>query len=180
MEAYETALVKNPKDFSLAKKIGQALIKSHHYNKAISYYLAALKSGHQNLLKFDLAELYMKLNQFDNSEKIITEALNESSNDTEYLAMVAKCILLMYDINLKRNRTDSLGQWLDKAKEIQQKTMKRAEMENSENIDDYKATYTMILKKYFQYYTDLKDFESAEKVNIFLFWNLIRRILTKN
>lgn len=75
MEVYETALIKNPKDSSLAKKIGQALIKSHHYNKAISYYLAALKSGHQNLLRYDLAELYSKLGQNDNAEKIASEAL---------------------------------------------------------------------------------------------------------
>lgn len=68
-------MIKNPKDSSLAKKIGQALIKSHHYNKAISYYLAALKSGHQNLLRFDLAELYFKLGQYENAEKIASEAL---------------------------------------------------------------------------------------------------------
>ncbi len=80
VEVYETALIKNPKDSSLAKKIGQALIKSHHYNKAISYYLAALKSGHQNLLRFDLAELYFKLNQLDNVEKIVTEAISDNSN----------------------------------------------------------------------------------------------------
>ena len=79
VEAYEMALIKNPKDYLLAKKIGQALIKSHHYNKAISYYLAALKSGQQNLLKYDLAELYTKLNQFDNAEKIITDAMADNS-----------------------------------------------------------------------------------------------------
>lgn len=78
---FETALVKNPKDSVLAKKIGQALIKSHQYNKAISYYTAALKSGHQNLLRFDLAELYNKLNQLDSAEKIISEALSEISMD---------------------------------------------------------------------------------------------------
>lgn len=164
VEVYETALVKNPKDSSLAKKIGQALIKSHHYNKAISYYLAALKSGHQNLLKYDLAELYMKLNQFDSAEKIITEALSDNSTDSEYLAMLAKSLLLMYEINLKRNRTDSLGAWLDKAKEIQQKVIKKSQVDNSEHMEEYRTTYTQILKKFFQYHTDLKDFESAEKV----------------
>ena len=89
---YETALVKNPKDSTLAKKIGQALIKSHHYSKAISYYLAALKSGHQNLLKYDLAELYMKLNQYDNAEKIITEALSENGT-VNMIINILKCRL---------------------------------------------------------------------------------------
>ena len=78
MEVYETALVKNHKDSTLAKKIGQALIKSHHYNKAITYYEAALKSGHQNLLRFDLAELYTKLGQLDNAEQIISIALKDN------------------------------------------------------------------------------------------------------
>jgi tetratricopeptide repeat protein 21B len=81
VEVYETALIKNSKDAVLARKIGQALIKSHQYNKAISYYMAALKSGHQNLLRYDLAELYLKLNQLDNAEKIISEALSDISNN---------------------------------------------------------------------------------------------------
>ena len=65
---------------------------------------------------------------------------------------------------MKRSRTDSLGAWLDKAKEIQQKVIKKAQVENSEFMEEYRSTYTQILKKFFQYYTDLKDFESAEKV----------------
>jgi tetratricopeptide repeat protein 21B len=79
VEVYETALIKNPKDSALAKKIGQALVKSHQYNKAINYYIAALKSGQQYLLRFDLAELYNRLNQLDNAEKVISETLADSS-----------------------------------------------------------------------------------------------------
>ena len=48
---YETALKKNPKDAALASKIGQALVKTHNYGKAINYYEAALKSGGQNFLR---------------------------------------------------------------------------------------------------------------------------------
>jgi tetratricopeptide repeat protein 21B len=78
---YEAALIKNPKDALLARKIGQALIKSHNYNKAINYYTAALRSGHQNLLRYDMAELFFKLNQFDNAEKLITESLTDTSKN---------------------------------------------------------------------------------------------------
>ena len=35
--------------------------------------------------------------------------------------MVAKCCLLMYSVNYKRNKSENLGQWLEKSKEIQQK-----------------------------------------------------------
>ena len=34
IEVYETALKKNPRDATLASKIGQALVRTHHYNKA--------------------------------------------------------------------------------------------------------------------------------------------------
>lgn len=36
IEIYETALKKNPRDATLASKIGQALVRTHHYNK-VSY-----------------------------------------------------------------------------------------------------------------------------------------------
>lgn len=92
-------MIKNPKDATLAKKIGQALIKSHQYNKAISYYTAALKSGHQNLLRYDLAELYNKLNQLDNAEKIISEALSEISKKNLFHSFMPRLFLLIIRIN---------------------------------------------------------------------------------
>ena len=49
---YEAALKKNPRDGVLASKIGQALVKTHNYNKAISYYDAALKSENQHVMRY--------------------------------------------------------------------------------------------------------------------------------
>jgi tetratricopeptide repeat protein 21B len=170
----------------LAKKIGQALVKSHQYNKAINYYIAALKSGQQYLLRYDLAELYNRLNQLDNAEKIISETLADNSkqffhvvicsftcltnevlncldNDTEYIGMVAKCYYLSYEINLKKNKTDLLLQCLEKAKEFQLKGIKKANLDNADLLDDYNNMLSKIHKKYFEYYTNLKDHDSAEK-----------------
>ena len=65
----------------------------------------------------------------------------QKDSDSEYLAMTAKCCLLMFDINMKKNKTDLLQQWLEKAKECQTKTMKRAQVENSDSIEDYHVTY---------------------------------------
>uniref|UniRef100_A0A8C3K4I9 Tetratricopeptide repeat protein 21B n=1 Tax=Calidris pygmaea TaxID=425635 RepID=A0A8C3K4I9_9CHAR len=76
IEVYEQALKKNPKDPALASKIGKALIKTHNYSKAISYYEAALRSGQQNFLCYDLAELLMKLKQYEKAEKVLQQALD--------------------------------------------------------------------------------------------------------
>ena len=54
LEVYEAALKKNPRDGVLASKIGQALVKTHNYNKAISYYDAALKSENQHVMRYAL------------------------------------------------------------------------------------------------------------------------------
>ena len=37
IEVYETALKKNPREATLASKIGQALVRTHHYNKVIKF-----------------------------------------------------------------------------------------------------------------------------------------------
>ena len=51
IEVYEAALKKNPRDAALASKIGQALVKTHNYGKAINYYEASLKGGGQAYLR---------------------------------------------------------------------------------------------------------------------------------
>ena len=70
LEVYEAALKKNPRDAILASKIGQALVKTHNYNRAISYYDAALKSSeNQHLMRYS-CKLYRStqwfLNQWPN------------------------------------------------------------------------------------------------------------------
>ncbi|XP_036176056.1 tetratricopeptide repeat protein 21B isoform X3 [Myotis myotis] len=72
--AYEQALNQNPKDGTLASKVGKALVKTHNYSKAITYYEAALKNG-QNYLCYDLAELLLKLKWYDKAEKVLQHAL---------------------------------------------------------------------------------------------------------
>lgn len=57
--------------------------------------------------------------------------------------MVAKCCLLMYNVCFKKNKTEPLGQWLEKSKEMQQKAIKRAQMENSDIIDEFRNTYSL-------------------------------------
>ena len=63
---YESALKKNPRDAKLASKIGRAFVKTHNYTKAINYYEAALKqTPGMSELRYDLADLLIKLKQFD-------------------------------------------------------------------------------------------------------------------
>ncbi|KER32493.1 hypothetical protein T265_01377 [Opisthorchis viverrini] len=78
MEVYETVLRKNPNDLRLAAKMGQALVKTHQYAKAVSYYEAAVKSG-QPALRLDHASLLVKLNQNEKAKRVLTPMMTEKN-----------------------------------------------------------------------------------------------------
>lgn len=61
IEAYESALKKNPRDYNVGRKMGLLLVRTHFYDKAITFYKAAIKTGGESLLRYDLAHLLMRL-----------------------------------------------------------------------------------------------------------------------
>uniref|UniRef100_A0A8C0RP99 Tetratricopeptide repeat protein 21B n=1 Tax=Canis lupus familiaris TaxID=9615 RepID=A0A8C0RP99_CANLF len=105
--AYEQALNQNPKDGTLASKIGKALVKTHNYAKAITYYEAALKSGQQNYLCCDLAELLLKLKWYDKAEKVLQHALaREPVNELSALMEDGRSHVLLAKVYSKMERPD--------------------------------------------------------------------------
>lgn len=79
IEAYEKSLVKNPLDRKLAEKMGKALVKTHQYGKAIGYYREIVKNKACSDLKLDLAELYMRVKQFDKADNVLVQELQGQS-----------------------------------------------------------------------------------------------------
>lgn len=73
IDSFKMALRQNPSDSLLASKLGRAYVKTHQYNKAISYYRDATMNDKNASLKLDLAELYLKLKQFSNAEQTLIE-----------------------------------------------------------------------------------------------------------
>ncbi|KAM9084618.1 tetratricopeptide repeat protein 21B isoform 2-T2 [Megaptera novaeangliae] len=103
--AYEQALNQNPKDGTLASKIGKALVKTHNYSKAITYYEAALKNGQQNYLFYDLAELLLKLKWYDKAEKVLQHALaHEPVNELSALMEDGRSQVLLAKVYSKVDR----------------------------------------------------------------------------
>lgn len=76
IEAYEQALNQNPNDkVIIANKMGKALIKTHQYMEAISYYKDMIKQAECKDLKLDLARLFIKMKQYDKAEATLVEEL---------------------------------------------------------------------------------------------------------
>lgn len=79
INSFKFALRQNPNDPILASKLGRAYVKTHQYNKAISYYKEATLNDSNSSMKLDLAELFLKLKQFSNAEQTLIEDI-ESNN----------------------------------------------------------------------------------------------------
>uniref|UniRef100_A0AAV2JXT5 Tetratricopeptide repeat protein 21B n=1 Tax=Knipowitschia caucasica TaxID=637954 RepID=A0AAV2JXT5_KNICA len=163
IEIYEQALKKNPTDGALASKIGKALVKTHHYIKAINYYEAALRSG-QNFLRYDLAELLMKMKQYERSEKVVKEALDHEpvddlagfSDDCRYLVLLAR-------IQNKVGKNEGALLSLRKARDVQAKVLKRVPTEQPDAIPLQKQLAAEICSEIAKYYSSQRGYEHAVK-----------------
>ncbi|KFZ59503.1 Tetratricopeptide repeat protein 21B, partial [Antrostomus carolinensis] len=164
IEVYEQALKKNPKDPALASKIGKALIKTHNYSKAISYHEAALRSGQQNFLCYDLAELLMKLKQYEKAEKVLQQALDhEPVNELSSLMEDGRYQMLLAKIYSKMEKTDEAIVSLQQARELQARVLKRAQIEQLDAVPAQKQLAAEICAEIAKHSTAQRNYEKAIK-----------------
>uniref|UniRef100_A0A8C6YVJ4 Tetratricopeptide repeat domain 21B n=1 Tax=Nothoprocta perdicaria TaxID=30464 RepID=A0A8C6YVJ4_NOTPE len=164
IEVYEQALKKNPKDPALASKIGKALIKTHNYSKAISYYEAALRSGQQNFLCYDLAELLMKLKQYEKAEKVLQQALNhEPVSELSSLMEDGRYQTLLAKIYNKMEKNDEAIVSLQQARELQARVLKRAQVEQLDAVPAQKQLAAEICAEIARLSTAQRNYEKAIK-----------------
>ncbi|ESO93623.1 hypothetical protein LOTGIDRAFT_189817 [Lottia gigantea] len=162
IEVYEAALRKNPKDAGLASKIGQALVKTHNYGKAISYYEAALKAGGQAFLRFDLAELLLRLRQYDKAEKVLKQALeSEGQGEIETLMENTKYLTLLAKVYHKQEKMEEALESLNNARDTQARVLKRVQMEQPDAYNNQKQLASDICRQLAQYSSNQRDYEKA-------------------
>jgi len=76
IQYYERALEKDPDNLVLIREVGKALFMTHDYNRAIKYYEQTLADDPKLFdLRTDLAELYIKLKAYDDSKRVLIDAL---------------------------------------------------------------------------------------------------------
>ncbi|XP_024435637.2 tetratricopeptide repeat protein 21B [Desmodus rotundus] len=162
--AYEQALNQNPKDGTLASKIGKALVKTHNYAKAITYYEAALKSGQQNYLCYDLAELLLKLKWYDKAEKVLQHALaHEPVNELSALMEDGRSQVLLAKVYSKMERPGDAIASLQQARELQARVLKRVQMEQPDAVPAQKHLAAEICAEIAKHSVAQRDYEKAIK-----------------
>ncbi|XP_017279892.1 tetratricopeptide repeat protein 21B [Kryptolebias marmoratus] len=164
IEIYEQALEKNTKDGALASKIGKALVKTHNYNKAINYYEVALKTEQQNFLRYDLAELLMKMKQYERCEKVLKDALTpEPVNELPALSEECRYLVLLAKIQNKVEKNDEALLSLEKARNVQAKVLKLVQLEQPDAVPAQKQLAAEICAEIAKHYTSQKGYERAVK-----------------
>ncbi|KAI4887077.1 hypothetical protein NFI96_013965, partial [Prochilodus magdalenae] len=164
IEVYEQALKKNPKDGAVASKIGKALVKTHNYVKAINYYEAALKSGQQNFLRYDLAELLMKLRQYERCERVLHEALSHDPvNELPLLTEDCRYLVLLAKIQSKVNKNDEALLSLHRARDVQAKVLKRVQLEQPDSVPMQKQLAAEICAEIAKHCSNQRGYERAVK-----------------
>uniref|UniRef100_A0A671SK95 Tetratricopeptide repeat protein 21B-like n=1 Tax=Sinocyclocheilus anshuiensis TaxID=1608454 RepID=A0A671SK95_9TELE len=164
IEVYEQALKKNPKDGAVASKIGKALVKTHNYVKAINYYEAALKSGQQNFLRYDLADLLMKLRQYERFEKVLQEALtHDPVNELPLLTEDCRYLVLLAKVQSKVNKNDEALMSLQRARDVQAKVLKRVQLEQPDSVSVQKQLTAEICSEIAKHCSSQRGYERAVK-----------------
>ncbi|XP_001096248.2 tetratricopeptide repeat protein 21B isoform X1 [Macaca mulatta] len=162
--AYEQALNQNPKDGTLASKMGKALIKTHNYSMAITYYETALKSGQKNYLCYDLAELLLKLKWYDKAEKVLQHALaHEPVNELSALMEDGRCQVLLAKVYSKMERPGDAITALQQARELQARVLKRVLMEQPDAVPAQKHLAAEICAEIAKHSVAQRDYEKAIK-----------------
>ncbi|KAL3111585.1 hypothetical protein niasHT_019932 [Heterodera trifolii] len=126
IEAYETAMRRAPKDHQLAEKIGNAYVKCHLYNKAITFYEAAVKSGRHNL-RIRFAEQLFQLGNLEKCKKVLKEMLEEQGEPTEIAPMREHVayLMLMSRLHIEQNDLEQSCKDLQRARQLQLKVIAR-------------------------------------------------------
>ncbi|KAF4087868.1 hypothetical protein AMELA_G00076230 [Ameiurus melas] len=162
IEVYQEAVKMAPNDATLAKKIGQALVRTHQYNKAINYYEAALNTSIKDSVCLDLAELLLKLKQSERAEKIIEKALDHEDrtdlttmvNDVKFSRMLVKILQARNELCLEK---------IQQISDVQQKIMRRLPFEQPETKDEQRKVAAAICCEQAQEYRRKPDLEKAKQ-----------------
>ncbi|XP_062848130.1 tetratricopeptide repeat protein 21B [Trichomycterus rosablanca] len=162
IEVYQEAVKLAPRDATYAKKIGQALVRTHQYNKAIDYYETALNTSDHETVCLELAELLIKLKCFEKAQQILEKALDHDDssdlttmmNDVKFLRMLVK---------VQSARDEPCLEKLHKIYEVQQKVIRRLHFEQPEVIDEQRKIAAAICCERAKEYCSMRDFERAKE-----------------
>ncbi|KAG1934258.1 tetratricopeptide repeat protein 21B [Pimephales promelas] len=138
------AVEKMAPEHTLAKKIGQALVKAHEYLKAVSYYETALKTDALDCcLSVELSDLLLKLKRLEEAQQVLEKAL-EHQPTTALTTMMNDVKVLRLLVKVLRAKNESALDVVQKAHDIQKKVVCRVTNEHPAELQEEKKLLSSI------------------------------------
>ncbi|XP_044149245.1 tetratricopeptide repeat protein 21A [Bufo gargarizans] len=163
LEVFDQAQRKKPSDATLAKRVGLSLVKTHQYKKAINYYEAALKMSPEGFLYSDLAELFLKLKNYNKAESLLQRALDHGPvSDLPSMVNDVKFLMLLGQ-TYKSFKKELVVETLGKALDIQTRILKRVPLEQPDMNTRQQQVTSKICVQLADYYLEEKDYPNALK-----------------
>jgi tetratricopeptide repeat protein 21B len=179
-------LKKDPDDLVLVREVGRALVMTHDYNRAIRYYENTLRDDPKLFdLRNDLAELYIKLKAYDDSKRVLIDALKsikDYKQDLEIKQKNVNTLMLLQKVYLEEDmqspdwkfkENESAKQTLMQASKTQADVIELCKDLAADKLEDAKELAAEILFKLGMYYEErdgsneyaLQNFNDALKKN---------------
>jgi tetratricopeptide repeat protein 21B len=184
VEAFEEAWKLDSSNTKLRARIGKALIATHEYHRAVSFYENILHDSGADIsteiiqLSHDLAKLYVKLGRIESACRVLQLVLYPVHKDiSEMQTDVQTLLLLSYATQQQtagnaasvgdaddRDEEEILN-YLQKARQIQLDVVQQSRSNvtsSSDAIEKERAILSTICEKMGQLYFDMKDLKKAE------------------
>ncbi|CAB1350057.1 unnamed protein product, partial [Coregonus sp. 'balchen'] len=135
IEVYQEAMRETVRDATLSRKMGQAYVKTHQYNQAVSHYESAVKLGGHDSLVVNLAELLLKLGQYGKAQRTLMTALHCDDGTLTVSSLMSNVQYFLLLARAHYADQGSVQDTLEKSHSVQMRVLKRCQTERPELLE---------------------------------------------
>jgi len=164
VRAFQSALEKDPGNTELTTKIGQALVTTHDYQRALDYLVKAVKSNAGNLrLQMELANLHFKLQQHSAADKVLTAILQRQrgADPVENLMTDAKALRLKANVQKAAGNPEGYIETLVTARQTQTTLLSKLRGEHPDVMNEQKTVAADMCCELAQEYELARNWDKA-------------------
>ncbi len=164
--SFERALELDPENPALASRIGRTLVMTHDYARAAQYYEAAAAKGGSGrvTLLHELADLYNTLNRYEDSLRVLNEALSgaqDSKDNWDKTIENVRTYLLMAKVQESAHQLDERKTTLTNALRLQQEVLTMPGSRSNDIREKQRNIASQICYLLAQYYKTKGKLEEA-------------------
>uniref|UniRef100_A0A4W5Q3Y0 Tetratricopeptide repeat domain 21B n=1 Tax=Hucho hucho TaxID=62062 RepID=A0A4W5Q3Y0_9TELE len=159
---YQEAMRETVRDASLSRKMGQAYVKTHQYNQAVSHYESAVKLGGHDSLVVNLVELLLKLHRYGKAQRTLMTALHCDDGTLTVSSLMSNVQYFLLLARAHYADQGSVQDTLEKAHSVQVSVLKRCQTERPELLEQERNVLCSICCQLARHYRSRTDVDRTK------------------